>query len=350
MPKYLLFVLALCISGTALADKDASLATYAKGKREYNLGNFAEAIVAFKAAYKEYEAPAYLYNIAQSYRQLKNCKDALFFYQRYLTEDPNSKQASVIRGYVKELTAECGSPDSPPETTTETKDAVPEEKLVPFAYDYVAEAQNFSAAGQFLKAAQAYSNAYQVSRDSTHVYLQAESMRLAKQYVEAIGAYDLYLEIDPTGTHASLAQRRRSELELAATGAAPHTTTKDTSSWSNRKTLALGLGAVGLVGMGVGGVFGLQAMGFRDDAQDPGIGGCGDDFQMCNPTGVRRYEDAQAAATKSNIAFGVGAVAAAAAVTLWLTAPSKQAEGTTRVQLAPALQSDSLGFVLSGDY
>jgi len=350
MPKYLLLVFALCISGTALADKDASLATYAKGKREYNLGNFAEAIVAFKAAYKEYEAPAYLYNIAQSYRQLKNCKDALFFYQRYLTEDPSSKQASVIRGYVRELTAECGSPDASPETAPDAGTSEPEEKLVPFAYDYVAEAQNFSAAGQFLKAAQAYSNAYQVSRDSTHVYLQAESMRLAKQYVEAIGAYDLYLEIDPTGTHASLAQRRRAELELAATGGTPPTTSKNTSSWSNRKTVAMGLGAVGLVGMGVGGVFGLQAIGFRDDAQDPGIGGCDDDFRMCNPTGERRYQDAQAAATNSNIAFGVGAVAAAAAITLWLTAPSKATEGSMSVQLTPALQSDSLGFVLSGDY
>lgn len=98
----------------ASADKDASVAVYKKGKKKYNLGEFEAAIELFKDAYDEYAAPAYLYNIAQSYRQLDNCPRARFFYQRFLSEKPGSRQEEKIKGYVAKLEQECGEGEQHP--------------------------------------------------------------------------------------------------------------------------------------------------------------------------------------------------------------------------------------------
>ncbi len=61
---------------------------FKEGETQYNLGNFDKAIEAFKQGFalepNESKKAAYLFNVAQSYRQAKNCKDAQFFYKRYL--------------------------------------------------------------------------------------------------------------------------------------------------------------------------------------------------------------------------------------------------------------------------
>ncbi|MBA2543628.1 MAG: tetratricopeptide repeat protein [Deltaproteobacteria bacterium] len=70
---------------------------YKEGENQYNLGNFEKAIDAFKKGFElepsESKKAAYLFNIAQSYRQAKNCKDAQFFYKRYLAfKDADTKK------------------------------------------------------------------------------------------------------------------------------------------------------------------------------------------------------------------------------------------------------------------
>ncbi len=104
-----LVVLGLLSAAPAVvhADKEASAVHYKEAKKKYNLGDFEEAIVLFKKAYDEHEAPAYLYNIAQAYRQINNCKKALFFYERFLAEKPGSSQEETIKGYVAALNKEC---------------------------------------------------------------------------------------------------------------------------------------------------------------------------------------------------------------------------------------------------
>ncbi len=61
---------------------------YKQGENEYNLGNFEEAVKAFKKGFaletNESKKSAYLYNIAQSYRQAKDCSNSQFFYKRFL--------------------------------------------------------------------------------------------------------------------------------------------------------------------------------------------------------------------------------------------------------------------------
>ena len=61
---------------------------YKEGETQYNLGDFDKAAEAFKAGFAaetdDSKKPAYLYNVAQAYRQGNKCKDSAFFYKRYL--------------------------------------------------------------------------------------------------------------------------------------------------------------------------------------------------------------------------------------------------------------------------
>lgn len=61
---------------------------FKEGDDQYNLGNFAGAVEAFKKAFETEidlaKKPAYLYNIAQAYRLAKDCKNSLFFYKRFM--------------------------------------------------------------------------------------------------------------------------------------------------------------------------------------------------------------------------------------------------------------------------
>ena len=66
---------------------------YKEGETQFNLGNFDKAIDAFKQGFSletnDSKKAAYLYNVAQSYRQANDCKNALFFYRRFLALKSN---------------------------------------------------------------------------------------------------------------------------------------------------------------------------------------------------------------------------------------------------------------------
>ena len=87
MNKLLLAAL-LLVPTLAIAEPTTPDGWYSEGDTQYNLGNFDAAAAAFKKGFElETDAskrPAYLFNVAQSYRQAKNCTDAQFFYKRYL--------------------------------------------------------------------------------------------------------------------------------------------------------------------------------------------------------------------------------------------------------------------------
>jgi hypothetical protein len=73
------------------------------GVKEYNLGRFQEAIGEFEKAYDLDPAPILLFNIAQSHRQLGNKERALFFYRRYLEQEPEAAKRSEVEQRMKDL-------------------------------------------------------------------------------------------------------------------------------------------------------------------------------------------------------------------------------------------------------
>ena len=95
---------------------------------------------------------------------------------------------------------------------------------------------------------------------------------------------------------------------------------------NTQRILAYGLGGLGVVGIGVGTVFGLKAISKNDESNEKGCTGNG-----CTASAAAIREDAQAAGTLSTVAFVVGGAALAGGVVLFLTAPSATEHAGTPV-------------------
>jgi hypothetical protein len=79
----------LLVPSLVLAQPKTPEEWYKEGENQYNLGNFDAAVKAFKEGFAlepvESKKAAYLFNVAQSYRQAKDCSNAQFFYKRFLS-------------------------------------------------------------------------------------------------------------------------------------------------------------------------------------------------------------------------------------------------------------------------
>lgn len=99
----------------------------------------------------------------------------------------------------------------------------------------------------------------------------------------------------------------------------------------SQRTLGLVLASAGVIGVGVGAVFGVQAIQKSDDAKaicDPAA--CTD------PRALSVNDDAKSAATLSTIAIGLGSAAIVGGAVVWLTAkPSKSAPVTAAPIVGP---------------
>jgi tetratricopeptide (TPR) repeat protein len=116
---------------------------------------------------------------------------------------------------------------------------------------------------------------------------------------------------------------------IVAPAGAPNDTASTTSSsgLGTQRVLALVAGGIGVVGVGVGTVFGLQAKSHHDEAEKY----C-DGARCTDARGVTAGNDAHAAGNVSTIAMIIGAVGIAGGVTLWFTAPRENAM-SARVEL-----------------
>ena len=99
--------------------------------------------------------------------------------------------------------------------------------------------------------------------------------------------------------------------------------------WRPLRLAALGAGALGLVGIGLGSYFGIKAI----DEQSGAPGKCLGD--VCNTQGSAVRWDAIRAGNVSTAAFVVGGALGATGIILWVISPSKKR--ATRVGFAPAV-------------
>jgi len=77
---------------------------YAAGRKSYDLGHFDAAIVDFEAAYAAYPDKAFLFNIAQSHRQLGNNEKAIEAYRRFLVSgDIKPEMRTQVEAHIEEL-------------------------------------------------------------------------------------------------------------------------------------------------------------------------------------------------------------------------------------------------------
>ncbi|WP_394845613.1 tetratricopeptide repeat protein [Pendulispora brunnea] len=102
------------------------------------------------------------------------------------------------------------------------------------------------------------------------------------------------------------------------------------STWSGRKTLAVVVAGVGVVGLGVGTAFGLKASSKWSDAKDKCTPeGCPDDA-------IELGREVKTDGAISTVAFIAGGAALVGAGILWFTAPRTPTPSHARWQLVPS--------------
>ena len=88
--KRMLGFVAVCMlwATSAMAEPKTADEFYKEGENQYVLGEYDKAAEAFKKGFElesvDSKKPAFIYNVAQSYRQAKKCTEAVFFYKRFL--------------------------------------------------------------------------------------------------------------------------------------------------------------------------------------------------------------------------------------------------------------------------
>ncbi|HXU83741.1 MAG TPA: hypothetical protein VN914_20245, partial [Polyangia bacterium] len=80
----------------------AARAHFDKAEKAFNLGHFEAALTSYQAAYEALPLPAFLFNIAQCHRNLRNREQAVFFYQRYLSLAPDAPNRPVVEELIAE--------------------------------------------------------------------------------------------------------------------------------------------------------------------------------------------------------------------------------------------------------
>jgi tetratricopeptide (TPR) repeat protein len=99
----LLLVLALAAQATAArADDDPvkARALFQAGTRQYNVGEFREALEKFKAAYLAKADASFLFNMGQCYRQLGDPEGAARQYRAYLREWPSAPNREEVMRFI----------------------------------------------------------------------------------------------------------------------------------------------------------------------------------------------------------------------------------------------------------
>ena len=81
----------------AAEDKQKARVAYRLATQHYDLGEYKEALTAFKDAYRNFEDPAFLFNIAQCHRQLGDTVLAVREYRAYLRKVPDASNRDEVR-------------------------------------------------------------------------------------------------------------------------------------------------------------------------------------------------------------------------------------------------------------
>jgi tetratricopeptide (TPR) repeat protein len=137
-PWLILLLLLFAAAPAHADDRVKARASFRLGSQHYSLGEYREALVAFKEAYRNYEDPSFLFNIAQCERQLDQRADAIRAYRMYLVNAPDAPNREEVRGLIARLEHEVAEeratkaappPGVEPPSVTVTKSEPPPAKV-----------------------------------------------------------------------------------------------------------------------------------------------------------------------------------------------------------------------------
>jgi tetratricopeptide (TPR) repeat protein len=77
----------------------------ASARVHYNLREYAAAIADYRRAFEALPDPLFLFNIAQAYRQFRDCENARVMYRNYLRERPAADNRAKVEQFIVEMDA-----------------------------------------------------------------------------------------------------------------------------------------------------------------------------------------------------------------------------------------------------
>jgi tetratricopeptide (TPR) repeat protein len=86
---------------------------FKEGLAHFNLREYHQALTSFAEAYRAEPDPAFLFNMAQTYRKLGRDADASEFYRKFLRESPNSPKRAEVEALLKTLPPPLATPPLP---------------------------------------------------------------------------------------------------------------------------------------------------------------------------------------------------------------------------------------------
>jgi tetratricopeptide (TPR) repeat protein len=94
--------------------RDRARQLFRQGQARYDLGQYQEAVALFEEAYELAPAPLLLFNIAQSYRRLGRCPQALASYRSFVRlATPETPERAEAETRIRALEAQCRPPPAP---------------------------------------------------------------------------------------------------------------------------------------------------------------------------------------------------------------------------------------------
>jgi hypothetical protein len=112
------------------------------------------------------------------------------------------------------------------------------------------------------------------------------------------------------------------------------------SRGSTLRTVGFVAAGAGIVGLGIGAVFGIKAVGNKSDAM------CNENNE-CKPGPL---DDARSSASVATVGFVAGALLVAAGVTLIFVSPSRASGSAKRIEITPSVAQRDAGLLLRGTW
>jgi tetratricopeptide (TPR) repeat protein len=313
----------------AVADATSADKAFRKGKKLQQQKNYAEACPAFEESFKEDPAIGAMLNVARCYEEWGKLVTALESYQEAykLAKGTKDDRAPQIKELVEELEKKV------PQLIV----ALPKGRLAP--------------------------PGLVVTLDGARLSLE----QLGEPVRVEVGEHTIVTRSDETEEHTvelKVAAGKKVPVELVLEAKqdpeeSPVVISRDeqpertASKASKRKTIALVVGGVGVVGLGVATFVALDA---RSDYNDAFDGNCDPDSLQCTPDARKTTNDARSRANLATVIGGVGLAAVVTGAVLYFSAPNGKREKKERERekdgearyLRPVLMRDGAGVAFGG--
>jgi tetratricopeptide (TPR) repeat protein len=289
---------------------------------EFDLGHWTEAKAFFKRAHLLRPSARTLRGLGLASYELRSYVEALIYLRQAL--------ASAERPLTEEMRAEVKA------TIEEAKSFLAYQKLELEPHDVMVRVDGqpavFDDDGALL-----------LDPGQHEIQLESSGFEPMSRTFSAKGGEHSVLRLtlhpQPAPPSQSAATTRPMQRDAALS---PH----DSSFWASLGTprkVALGLGAGGVIGVGIGTAFAILALSANNASKD----GCSND--VCDAGALAERRRALARADVATVAFIAGGALLGAGAAVYFTAPKRE-QRSTALQLTPALAPRALGVALDGRF